>query len=113
MTINTERAWHELERYRNHKRSVDKLRDEAGLALAQQVYGPVGFHSLRHVARETGLSPTYLSRVLSGDVRISVDAYCQIAEWFFAGSGRSLAEKNNAERERHGNQTPVVARDTG
>ena len=56
---------------------------EMGKALADQIYGPFGFVSLREAARRSGLSPTYLSMVRSGEKRISVEAYGKLARLLF------------------------------
>ena len=81
--INTRSIARVVRQYQRMRRVVDGVLPEAGIALAQQVYGPVGMYSLRHVARKCGYSPTYLSRVLNGKQTISPDAYVAIADWFF------------------------------
>jgi AraC-like DNA-binding protein len=80
MTLDTNAYRREL---REAVQTMLQLR-EYSQALAQQVYGPVGRHSMRHVAREVGLSPTYLCNVLAGHQGFSPDAYERIASWFFS-----------------------------
>ena len=52
---------------------------QRGVELATRIFGDGGRMSLREAARRTGLSPTYLSRVRSGDSRISPDAFEKLA----------------------------------
>jgi hypothetical protein len=67
-------AWHDA----RHRAYCD-LMPKYGQALLQMVCGPVGSMSLREVARRTKLSPTYLSLVMNGKAKISMDAYVRVA----------------------------------
>jgi AraC-like DNA-binding protein len=81
--INTRDVAAHVRKYIAHRKRTLRVLDDAGVALAQQMFGPVGLHKLREVSRATGYSPTYLSRVLNGHVPISPEAYVALADWFY------------------------------
>jgi transcriptional regulator with XRE-family HTH domain len=69
-----------LQAHMSERAEVDDMLPDFGKALAESVYGTRGRMTLREAARQTGLSPTYLSHVRSGRVTVSPGAYLKLSK---------------------------------
>lgn len=67
-----------IAKHRIAERDIDYDLTVQGRILIKLLTDKCGW-SLRELARKSGLSPTYLSQVANGRVRISHGAYCRIA----------------------------------
>lgn len=54
--------------------------DKRGPILAHGIFGDGGPMTLREASRKTGLSPTYLSRVMNKSAPISPDAFLKLSK---------------------------------
>jgi hypothetical protein len=75
-----------VERIKDHLDEAEVIREGLchegpGLILALQDRGGWGNHSLRSVARETGVSAGYLSKVMNGREILSPERFLKLASY--------------------------------